>query len=466
MKGTPFGRYELLRKIAAGGMAEIFLARQWGEGGFFRDVVVKRLFHHLAEHGPALRMFQYEARLLAELGHPNIPQVIDLGFAEGTWYMVMELVDGHSVADVWRAGARQGHIMPLPVAIGTMMQACEALHHAHQRRDKAGRPLRIVHRDVTPHNLMLTRDGVAKLLDFGVAQTAARPQTEAGVAKGTYSYMAPEQVRGRQLDARADVFAAGVILYELTTGTRLFRGNHVQVMTQIAEQDAPPPSSRAPDYPRDLEQIVMGALRRDRKQRIASAADLALRLEEFAVRHKLTVGPRAIAEYVTAVYPAERVNEEDAALVTDPQPELDDPSAEHVVDVVTDELSLADPDPHDEGLLADLDMLGPPPEDVPRPFRMPDDEGLDDEDTEPPPAAEPLPQPLVARAGVLGPLMIDEDETSVPMTSPPLALEGFDESTGERPVVLLEQPKRKVSQRPEGEYVKELERRLEGEGES
>ncbi|RLB48255.1 MAG: serine/threonine protein kinase, partial [Deltaproteobacteria bacterium] len=139
MSAIRFGRYELLRKIAAGGMAEIFLARQWGEGGFFRDVVIKRLFSHLAEHEKALSMFQYEARLLAELNHPNIPQAYELGYEDGAWFLAMEFVDGSTVADLWRAGARAGHRMPLPVAAGVVLQACEALHHAHECRDRAGR---------------------------------------------------------------------------------------------------------------------------------------------------------------------------------------------------------------------------------------------------------------------------------------------------------------------------------------
>ncbi|MBX3248885.1 MAG: serine/threonine protein kinase [Myxococcales bacterium] len=318
MSGTFYGRYELLRKIAAGGMAEIFLARHWGEGGFFRDVVIKRLFKNLAEHEPTLRMFHYEARLLAHLGHPNIPQAYDLGFAEGTWFIAMEYVDGLNVADVWRTGVRSRVFMPLHVTIGVALQVCEALHHAHEARDKAGRPLRIVHRDVTPQNVMLTRDGVAKLMDFGVAKTDARDDTEAGAVKGTWSYMAPEQVRGRKVDRRADVFALGVILYELTTGTRLFRGTDAQIMTQIVEEDAPAPSSRVPEYPADLEEIVLACLRRDLRGRIASAGDLALHLEHFAMRNGMSVGPRAIAAYLAAIFPSEPVVDEALALVPPP----------------------------------------------------------------------------------------------------------------------------------------------------
>lgn len=374
MSAPRLGRYELVRKIAAGGMAEIFLARQWGAGGFFRDVVIKRLFRHLAEHPRQLRMFQDEGRLLAALAHPNIPQVYDLGFADGYWYVAMEYVDGWNVADVWRQGAKTGAVMPMQVALGVVMQACEALHHAHERTDRARRPLRIVHRDVTPQNIMLTRDGVVKLMDFGVAQTTARKDTEAGAVRGTFSYMAPEQVRAKPLDKRADVFAVGVILYELTTGSRLFRGTDVQIMTQVVEQDVAPPSSLVPGYPPDLEEIVLGALQRDRARRTPSTAHIAWKLDELAQRHGLVVGPRTVARYVGQVIPAEPILEEDLALVradVAPPPQIaaeleagpggwggDGAHAGHGAHAD----DAADAHVDDEGLLEDLQLLSLPAE--------------------------------------------------------------------------------------------------------
>ncbi len=299
-QSTPqrLGRYELVRKIAAGGMAEIFLARQWGAGGFFHDVVIKRLFRHLAEHPSQLRMFQDEGRLLSALNHPNIPQVYEVGFESGYWFIAMELVEGYTLADAWQLGIRNQLPIPLPVSLGIVMQTCEALHHAHERTDRARRPLRIVHRDVNPQNLMVTRDGVAKLMDFGVALTAARKDTEAGAVRGTFSYMAPEQIRARPLDKRADVFALGVILYELTTGTRLFRGSDVQIMTQVVEQDVPAPSSRVAGYPPDLEEIVLQALARDRGRRFPSTAHFAQRI--VAMQEGCVIVDGAPAQVVTA----------------------------------------------------------------------------------------------------------------------------------------------------------------------
>lgn len=431
-------------------MAEIFLARQWGEGGFFRDVVIKRLFRHMAEHERALEMFQYEARLLAELSHPNIPQVYDLGFEEGTWYLTMEYVEGHNVADVFVQGARAGQVMPMQVATAVVVQACEALHHAHERKDRGGRPLRIVHRDVTPQNIMVTRDGVVKVMDFGVAQTAARKDTEAGAIKGTFSYMAPEQVRARTLDKRADVFALGVVLYELTTGTRLYPGNDVEVMTAIVEQDAPPPSTRVPEYPPDLEEIVMSALQRNRARRLPSAAHMALALEDFALRHGIAIGPRAIAKYMGAVYPYERAKEADVALVA--------PALEVVPDL----------DPGgDWGLVTEAES-GPAGAGAPL-----DDPSLDDDlsflapgDEEPTfEEAPPAPLDLPGQAQNVPTLPPEEVESLLDDapegTVPPPPLAGFDEDRGDRPVVLLDH--KKDAGAADRDFLAELERRMKDE---
>ena len=478
-----FGRYELLRKVAAGGMAEIFLARQRGESGFFRDVVIKRLFRNLADDERQLRMFQDEARLLAELCHPNIPQVFELGVEEGLWYIALEWVDGHDLSDLLTVGARSHQPMPLAVAIGIVMQACEALHHAHERRDKAGRALRIVHRDVTPQNLMVTRDGVVKLLDFGIARTSARRDTDAGVVKGTFAYMAPEQVRARPLDKRADVFALGVILYELTTGARLFRGTDVHVMTQVVEQDAPPPSTRVAGYPPDLERIVLQALQRDRGQRTPSASHLALALEEFATRNGLLVGPRAVARHVLQVFPYERLHEESAGIV-DAAPAMlgswREPAAQPTEAGRPVALEL-----EDETLFDDLRLLSdlPPPPEAAEVFtlRAPraavdglaslrtrdlvDPSLVEDDDDS---LLESLPpEPLVVPRYDALPLTERPQRPASatfarPSSMPPALFDVDDGDAGHDPVVLLASPKRPPSLAPgTGDYMRDLQRRLE-----
>lgn len=451
MKRTKFGRYELLHKLAAGGMAEIFLARQWGQAGFFRDVVIKRLFPHFAENDRALRMFQDEARLLAELSHPNIPQVFDLGYADGYWYLAMEHVGGFSLADVCRAAAKINKPMPLIVAISIASQICAALHHSHERLDREGRALRIVHRDVTPHNVMISGDGVIKVLDFGVAQTAARVDTDAGVVRGTYAYMAPEQVRGRPLDKRADVFALGVILYELTTGRRLYRGSDVQVMTEIVEHDVASPRTLLPNYPPELESIVLKALARDRGARTPSTAHFSLALDQFLLRAKMIGAPLVISRYVRELFPYERAHEAGMGIAEtergESTPELQ-PDAQG---------GGADFDEHQ--LVEELRRLGRVPAseprptgNVPQPLRMPSD-------------------PLSEDTGELR--LEDNDllelgDERARSSAPPdrLGLDSYEDDAEVRPVVLLA-PKRKApAPKSEGDFMKELQRRLEEDGDT
>ncbi|MEM1418135.1 MAG: serine/threonine-protein kinase [Myxococcota bacterium] len=341
-----------MRRIASGGMAEIFLARAWGEASFFRDVVVKRLFENLAAHEDTVRSFQFEARILAHLSHPNVPQVYDLGFEQGTWFLAMEHVEGATLADVWRRGARLGQGMPLEVTLGVLHQVAEALAHVHAACDREGRPLRIVHRDVTPHNVMLRHDGVAKLLDFGVAKSVARAET--GATRGTHGYMAPEQARGGRVDQRADVFALGIVLYELTTGRRLFRGPDAAVLVEVVERDVAPPSVLAPGYPAELEAIVLGALARDPAKRTPNAAELAGALEAFASKHGLRIGRRSLAERLRPLMAPDVGREGEGE---GPEAEAPAVAPEHALVLPADaaELGLDDELPTDESLILDAE---------------------------------------------------------------------------------------------------------------
>jgi len=401
--------------------------------------VIKRLFRHLAEQDKPLRMFQDEARLLAELSHPNIPQVYELGQEDGTWYIAMEHVDGHDLSDLLSRGSRDAQAMPLPVALGIVVQICEALHHAHERRDKAGRPLRIVHRDVTPQNIMVTRDGVAKLLDFGIARTAARRDTDAGVVKGTFSYMAPEQVRAKPLDKRADIFALGITLYELTTGTRLFRGTDVSVMTQIVEHDAPSPRDRDPHYPEALEAVVRSTLSRDRSQRMPSAAHLGSALEDVAAHLGFSIGPRTVARHVGQVFPYEMLVDESSGIVE--QPARLDIVPESEAAPLAQSLG-------DEGLLDDLAMLGEgldAAHDRQHPPEALDDDALLDsvEELDGPTGETPAAAPV--RPSITPSILRDPDET------------------GPKPVVLLDHRKKKSEAPGASDYMRDLMRRLEDE---
>jgi serine/threonine protein kinase len=433
VKHGRIGRYELLHKIAAGGMAEIFLARQWGQGGFFRDVVIKRLFPHYAEHEHALRMFQDEARLLAELSHPNIPQVYDLGHADGYWYLAMEHVGGVSLSEMLLAASKAGKPIPLSVAIGIVSQVCMALHHAHERRDREGRSLRIVHRDVTPQNIMISLDAVVKVLDFGVAQTSARADTDAGVVRGTYGYMGPEQVRGKPRDKRADGFALGVILYELTTGRRLFRGSDIQVMTQVVERDVRPPSADLPNYPRDLEQIVMRALQRDRGARTPSAFHMAMSLDQFCMQTGLVAGPLVVSRYVRSLFPYERAHEAGMGIATGG----DEP--------------LTPEDREGQELVRELRAMQGKPE---RPRTSHDGADADVE--------ELALDELLLEDEVLG--AAPDPHSSAPPDS--LGLDEFDEDSEVKPVVLLSPKPRTRPDRSDGAFMSDLERRLEEDADS
>ncbi|MDD9933209.1 MAG: serine/threonine-protein kinase [Myxococcales bacterium] len=439
MKHGRTGRYELLHKIAAGAMAEIFLARQWGQGGFFRDVVIKRLFPHYAEHEHALRMFQDEARLLAELSHPNIPQVYDLGYADGYWYLAMEHVRGVSLADLCRAAAKAGKPMPLAVAIGIVSQVCMALHHAHERRDREGRALRIVHRDVTPHNIMISLDAVVKVLDFGVAQTSARADTDAGAVRGTYAYMGPEQVRAKPLDKRADVFALGVILYELTTGRRLFRGSDIQVMNQIVDHDVAPPSREIRNYPRDLEEIVLGALARDRSKRTPSAAHMALGIDQFCMRHGLVSGPLVVSHFVRSLFPYERAHEAGMGIA---------------------QVGDAAPPPPGQASAEDLEerMLVREL----RALQAQRKEATPVETVHDHPAQSVVDDEFVTEIEELNPdeLLLEEEDFAPEGEPDRLGIDAFDDDSEVKPVVLLS-PKRKAQkEKSDGAFMSDLERRL------
>ncbi|HET8932660.1 MAG TPA: serine/threonine-protein kinase [Polyangiales bacterium] len=435
MRHGKIGRYELLHKIAAGGMAEVFLARQWGQGGFFRDVVIKRLYPHYAEHEHALRMFQDEARLLAELSHPNIPQVYDLGNADGYWYLAMEHVGGVTLTDLCRTAAKLNRPMPLAVAIGIVTQICMALHHAHERRDREGRALKVVHRDVTPHNIVISPDAVVKVLDFGVAQTAARADTDAGAVRGTYAYMSPEQVRGKPLDKRSDVFAVGVILYELTTGRRLFRGSDIEIMTAIVERDVMPPSRHVPNYPVELEQIVLHALQRDRSKRTVSAAHIAIALEQFYMRQGLSSGALVVSHYVRSIFPYERAHEKGMGIVQEPSTVRQ-----------TQQPAPAQADDLEAKLFADeLRALGQKPatasSEPPEIISVPADMVLEEES-----AVQPA-----------------EAEGGAERRPDRLGLDAFDEDQSVRPVVLLSRKRKPSEQLSDGAFMSDLERRLEAE---
>lgn len=318
-----FGKYTLLRKIATGGMAEIFLAKQAGFGDIERFVVIKRVLPHLTENPEFSRMFVDEMRTSAFLNHPNIVQIHDVGAVGDQYFIAMEYLEGRDLRRIMRKAAARGEVVPLGFAIRAISDICEGLHYAHYRRDNNGQPLNIIHRDVSPQNAMATVQGAVKLLDFGIAKAETQlNETRSGVLKGKYSYMSPEQATGQPLDLRSDIFAVGTILYELTTGRRLFKHpNEIVVLKMVADADVPPPRGVDSGYPPELERIVMKSLARRSATRYQTCRELQQDLNEFAIQLRFNWGPGEVGDYVAQLFEDERAELDPSSM---PPPEVDD----------------------------------------------------------------------------------------------------------------------------------------------
>lgn len=270
------GRYEIVGLLATGGMAEIFLGKLIGPSGFERPVVVKRVLPHLSRVPSFVDMFVDEARIVAGIHHPNVVQVHELAHEDEALFLVMEYLEGESVGTLTRRLASRGETLDFALAAFVVAEACAGLHAAHELKDEEGYPRDLVHRDVSPQNVFVTYAGQCKVLDFGIAKAANRStRTEAGQVKGKFAYMSPEQCMGKPLDRRSDVFALGVLLWELTTGRRLFkRGSEMLTFKAICEQKTPLPSETTEGYPPELERVCMKALSRRREDRYQTALEM------------------------------------------------------------------------------------------------------------------------------------------------------------------------------------------------
>ncbi|MCC6995240.1 MAG: serine/threonine protein kinase [Deltaproteobacteria bacterium] len=279
--GIPFGSYTLIKRVARGGMAEVFLARQRGVEGFEREVALKRILPHLVESPEFVDMFVEEARVAARLRHPNIAHIYDFGKVDDSPFIAMEFVEGVDGAKLLDEAVRS----PLPCEHLARIAAdvCAGLHHAHSLRGPDGKVLGLVHRDVSPQNVLIGLDGQVKLVDFGIAKAAARVQrTRPGVVRGKFAYMSPEQCQGRELDGRSDVFNLGIILWEWLAGTTAFhRDDPVEAGKDITSGNLTPLREHRPDVPEALDKIVKRALAVDRDQRYPTAAAMQLELEAF-----------------------------------------------------------------------------------------------------------------------------------------------------------------------------------------
>ncbi|RYZ37633.1 MAG: PEGA domain-containing protein [Myxococcaceae bacterium] len=281
---TRFGKYELQQRLGAGGMAVVHRARFTLAPGVSRSVVIKRVRDPYAQDPAFVRMFLNEARISMGLSHGNIVQVFDFGEVEGEYFLAMEWVDGQPLSHVLKRSKLKGlSHLPAPLAVGLVLEVCKGLHHAHTRRDEEGRPLGLVHRDVSPDNVLVSYEGEVKLSDFGIAkaQLSDRPETEAGVVRGKYIYLSPEQTRAEALDARSDVYTTGVVLFELLTGRRPVEGDAHAVMERIAKGMVTPARQYVPELDESLVALVSRALSLRREDRFTSAEDFQRALAEW-----------------------------------------------------------------------------------------------------------------------------------------------------------------------------------------
>ncbi|NBD10601.1 MULTISPECIES: serine/threonine-protein kinase [Corallococcus] len=310
MNPQAFGKYQLLKKLATGGMAEVWLARQTGIEGFQKDVVVKRILPHLAEDREFVEMFKNEAMIAARFNHPNIAQVYEFGEANGTYYIAMEFIHGEDLGRVMRKASGMNQWIARPLAIRIVASACEGLYYAHSRADDAGRPLNVVHRDISPQNILISFDGSVKLVDFGIAKAADQASmTKSGAIKGKFAYMAPEQAGGKHLDRRADIFAIGLVLYEMLTGHRPLKKDSELATLQAAMECSIPSPSEVADVPRDMDHVVMRALAKSADDRYDNAREFQTALEELLVNERWLVTSGQISELMKTLF-AERLEEE------------------------------------------------------------------------------------------------------------------------------------------------------------
>jgi serine/threonine-protein kinase len=284
MIGTKLDRFELIAELASGGMGTVFLARLGGAGGFQRLYAIKRLHEHLARHTEFIEMFLDEARLAARIHHPNVVPILEIGTTDGGHYLVMEYVEGDTAGHLFHAASQEKKKILPRVAVRIVLDVLAGLHAAHEGTDDEGRLLEVVHRDVSPHNILVSVDGVARITDFGIARAASRlAVTRTGQLKGKIAYMAPEQARSEKIDRRADVFATGICLWEMLSGQRLFKADaEGDTLNRLLYEPIPSLETVNPSVPRELAEVCARALLRDLSKRYANAADFADALENAA----------------------------------------------------------------------------------------------------------------------------------------------------------------------------------------
>ncbi|MBX3249723.1 MAG: serine/threonine protein kinase [Myxococcales bacterium] len=301
-------RYRVVKRLEAGGMAEVFIGEAQSVQGFKKKVAIKRVLPHLAQNHNFIGMFLDEARLGARLNHANIVSVFDIGAADGTYFIVMEYVDGSNLKRIIESLRKQGRPFPFKEALYLCMEACRGLSYAHELQDDDGVDLNIVHRDVSPPNILISKRGEVKVTDFGLAKaTTQLEKTDPGVVKGKFSYLAPEAALGEPTDARADVFALGIVLWEMLAGRRLFLGETDYQTVKLVQQAQIPSLQRLnPEVDAEFEGLLHKALARDKVQRFQTARELGDAIAGYLFSHQLKVTSYDIATLVKSILADEK----------------------------------------------------------------------------------------------------------------------------------------------------------------
>jgi serine/threonine protein kinase len=304
---TTFGKYLLLERINIGGMAEVFKAKTFGIEGFERVLAVKRILPNMAEDEEFINMFIDEARIAVQLSHPNVVSIYELGKFESQYYIAMEYVPGKDLRQVLDRFRKGNTTMPTVAAAYLVSKICEGLDYAHRKADPSGRPLNLIHRDVSPQNILLSYEGAVKITDFGIVKAEDRAsKTQAGVLKGKFGYMSPEQVRGLEIDRRSDIFAVGILLYEALTGKRLFIGeSDFSTLEKVRNAEVVPPSEHNPEVTEALEKVVLKALARERDERYQWAIELHDDLQRFLIEGDTIFNAQRLGGLLRGEYQAE-----------------------------------------------------------------------------------------------------------------------------------------------------------------
>ena len=308
---VPFGKYLLLDRISVGGMAEVFKAKSYGVEGFEKVIAIKRILPSMGEDRDFIKMFIDEAKIAGQLSHANICQIFELGKIQGSHFIAMEYVWGKDLLQIQNRCKRLGRVVPVQMACYIIAKACEGLHYAHKKRDPMGNPLEIVHRDCSPQNILVSYEGEVKVIDFGIARAASRSsRTQAGVLKGKFGYMSPEQVRGLPLDRRSDIFSLGTVLYESLTGERLFVGeSDFSTLEKVRNADVTPPRELNSEIPEQVERIVLKALSRDREKRYQWCSEMQAELQAYLTAQRDVFASKSLGESIREMFDRELTRE-------------------------------------------------------------------------------------------------------------------------------------------------------------